>query len=222
MFDKSKITAYNRYHKKNEVPKNMLNDKDAKILEFIKTFIDTNKYPPSVREICAQLNIKSTATVYFSIHRLESAGLIRQSPLKKRSIEVLSPYPGIAKKSTVEIPLVGNIAAGLPITAIENIEDIYNLPNDLFGGGQLFMLNVKGESMINVGIYDGDKIIIRKQEAAENGEIIAAMINGEATVKRFYKEKNVYRLQPENDFMEPIITSYVDILGKVVGLIRKI
>ncbi|MCL2751807.1 MAG: transcriptional repressor LexA [Firmicutes bacterium] len=198
-----------------------LNDKDYKILDFIKSFIDENRYPPSVREICAQLKIKSTATVYFSIHRLEDAGLIRQSPLKKRSIEVLSPYPGISKKSMVEIPLVGNIAAGQPITAIENIEDIYNLPNDLFGLGDLFMLNVSGDSMINAGIFDGDKIIVRKQENAENGEIIAAMINGEATVKRFYKENHSYRLQPENDAMQPIITEQVDIAGKIVGLIRK-
>lgn len=200
----------------------VLSERDKRVLEYIKAFVSENGYPPAVREIGAQLSIKSTATVYFSIHRLEDAGYLKQSSNKRRSIELLGTYPGIRKKNTSEIPLVGKITAGQPITAIENIEDVYNIPQDLFGSGDMFMLHVEGNSMINAGIHSGDKVIIRKQETAVNGEIVAAMVNGEATIKRFYKEKGKFRLQPENDTFSPLIVDNVDIIGIVTGLIRRI
>jgi len=192
--------------------------KSAQILNYLQDFFDENGYPPSVREICKAVGAKSTATVFNYLNDLQDKGYIRKADNKKRALEILSS----SKKPTKNIPLVGKITAGEPIEAQENIEDVYALPAELFSSGELFMLRVQGESMILAGIYDGDKIIVRKQESADNGQIVAAMIDGEATVKRFYKESKHIRLQPENDTMSPIITKNAEILGVVVGLIRKI
>lgn len=200
-----------------------LEPKEARILSYLKKYIAKNSYPPTVREICKALNITSTATVYYSLNRLQYYGYIRKSDNHKRAIEILSEFSDFPKKDLIEIPLVGKITAGEPITAVENIEDVYPLPEDLFGEGELFLLNVSGDSMIQAGIHSGDKIVIRKQATADNGEIAAVMVDGKATVKRFYREKGHIRLQPENDALQPIIVEggEVEILGIAAGLIRK-
>lgn len=186
-----------------------------KVLNFISEFTKKNSYPPSVREMCAGLGISSTATIVYHLKKLEEQGKLSREKSRNRAIEV----SGISMLSG--IPVVGKVAAGIPITATENVEDTLSFSQNLFGDqDELFILKVQGESMINAGIFDGDKIVVHKQENAENGEIVVAMIDGEATVKRFYKEKNQIRLQPENDFMSPIIVKDVQILGTVVGLIR--
>lgn len=195
------------------------------IYDYMVEFLKENSYLPSIRELCAKFNVKSTATVSYYLTKLEKMGYIKRSKTKNRAIELLKEKPepkpqGFVRKFA-ELPVVGQVAAGTPILAIENIEDVLILPPDLFGSDEeQFVLNVTGDSMINAGILSGDKIIIKKQETAENGEIVVAMIDGNATVKRFYKEDHQFRLQPENDFMQPIYTDHVDIVGKVVGLIR--
>lgn len=194
-------------------------EKDNKVFNFVSSFIERHSYPPSIREICSAVGISSTATVHDCIARLIKGGRLVKPEGKKRAYEIVKKN---AAKPTVTVPLVGKITAGTPIEAVENIEDLYPLPDGLFGKGELFMLNVEGDSMINAGIFDGDTIVVKQQQTAENGEIVAAMINGEATVKRFYKENKHFRLQPENDNMSPIITAEAEILGIVVGLIRKI
>lgn len=186
-----------------------------KVFNFISEFTKKNSYPPSVREMCAGLGISSTATIVYHLKKLEEQGKLSREKSRNRAIEV----SGVSMLSG--IPVVGKVAAGIPITATENVEDTLSFSQNLFGDqDELFILKVQGESMINAGIFDGDKIVVHKQENAENGEIVVAMIDGEATVKRFYKEKNQIRLQPENDFMSPIIVKDVQILGTVVGLIR--
>lgn len=186
-----------------------------KVLNFISEFTKKNSYPPSVREMCAGLGISSTATIVYHLKKLEEQGKLSREKSRNRAIEV----SGVSMLSG--IPVVGKVAAGIPITATENVEDTLSFSQNLFGDqDELFILKVQGESMINAGIFDGDKIVVHKQENAENGEIVVVMIDGEATVKRFYKEKNQIRLQPENDFMSPIIVKDVQILGTVVGLIR--
>ena len=192
--------------------------KMMKILEFVCGYIEDKGYPPSVREACIFLNIKSTATVHTYLNKLEELGYIKKAENKNRCIEVLvNPF----KKEDLGTPLVGKVAAGQPITAIENVEDYYKLPKNLFRSDDLFILNVTGTSMINVGIFEGDKLIVHKQPYANNGEKVIALIDDSATVKTYYKENAHYRLQPENDTMEPIIVNEVTILGVVVGLIRK-
>ncbi|HEY8389440.1 MAG TPA: transcriptional repressor LexA [Clostridia bacterium] len=198
-----------------------LDPKDEKVLDFLKRYSTKYGYPPTVREICKALNITSTATAYYSLNRLQYYGYIKKVDNHKRAIEILNEFSDFPKKETVDIPLVGKITAGTPITAVENVEDVFPLPNDLFSDGELFLLTVSGDSMINAGILDGDKIVVRKQSVVNNGEIVAAMIDGEATVKRFYMEQNHIRLQPENDKYDPIIVEDVEILGLVVGLIRR-
>lgn len=185
---------------------------------FIKNFVDDNGYPPSVRDVCSGLNIKSTATVFKYINKLDEIGELQKAPAKTRAINVLDDR--YKRDKFEQVPLLGNIAAGTPITAVENIEEVYDLPTKLFQG-ELFMLTVKGTSMIDVGIFNGDKVIIRKTETADNGEIVAALIDDEATVKRFYKEKDYIRLHPENQQFEDIIVNDCKILGKIVGLIRQ-
>lgn len=201
-----------------EKEKNMKEQKISqteRVLNFIAEFTKKNSYPPSVREMCQGLGISSTATIVYHLKKLEEQGKLSREKSRNRAIEV----SGVSMLSG--IPVVGKVAAGTPITATENIEDTLSFSQNLFGDqDELFILNVQGESMINAGIFDGDKIVVHKQENAENGEIVVAMIDGEATVKRFYKEKNQIRLQPENDFMAPIIVKDAQILGTVVGLIR--
>lgn len=189
----------------------------ARILEFIKDEIQTKGYPPSVREICAAVGLRSTSSVHAHLNSLEKKGLIRRDPTKPRALEVMDCVSPRGKA----VPLVGKVTAGIPITAIENIEDQLVMPPNFVGHDEVFALRVEGESMINCGILDGDIVIVRQQNDAVNGDIVVAMIEDEATVKRIYYEKQCVRLQPENDYMEPIYAEEVTVLGKVVALLRK-
>ncbi|MBQ7452784.1 MAG: transcriptional repressor LexA [Clostridia bacterium] len=189
------------------------------VLEFISNFSNEYGYPPSVREMCSELNISSTATIHYYLKKLTDEGYIKKADYKNRCIEIVNnPFK---KEEDEGIPVVGKVAAGLPITAVENIEDHIKLPSNMFKGDELFILNVSGESMINAGIFDGDQIVVRQQATANNGEKVVALIDDSATVKTFYKENGHIRLQPENDTMDPIIVPDCTILGVVVGLIRK-
>lgn len=200
-----------------------LNQRQIAILLYIKKSIDMKGYPPTVREVCQELNIKSTSTVHASLEKLELKGYIKKDPTKPRAIEILDPSDDflMIKKKTVDIPVVGHVTAGEPILAYQNIEDTYPIPAEFAASKNLFILRVSGESMINSGILDGDYVLIEKTDYANNGDKVLALIGDEATIKTFYKEDNHYRLQPENDFMEPIILKEVKILGKIVGLYRK-
>ncbi len=205
---------------------NTLGEKDERILAFITSEIEKRGYPPTVREICANVGLSSTATVYSHINKLAEMGYIIKEAGKNRSLKVA----GYKKSRSVlqeedkylEVPVVGKITAGQPITAVEDITDTFALPMDFARNKDLFMLRVRGESMINAAILDGDYIIVQRQPTAENGDIVAALVNDdEATVKTFYKENGYFRLQPENDSMDPIIVDSVSIIGKVVGVFRK-
>lgn len=196
-------------------------DNQARILAFIKQEIQEKGYPPSVREICDAVGLKSTSTVHGHLTRLEKKGLLHRDTMKPRAIEVLGD-PAFNRNASLSVPLLGNVAAGLPITALENIADQMMLPVELLGQGDHFILIVQGTSMINIGILDGDYVVVRQQQTADNGEIIVAMIEDEATVKRFYAEDGHFRLQPENDAMDPIIVDDVSVLGKVVALLRRL
>ncbi|KOP78926.1 transcriptional repressor LexA [Lysinibacillus sp. FJAT-14745] len=194
------------------------------ILEFIKEEVRAKGYPPSVREIGEAVGLASSSTVHGHLSRLEQKGLIRRDPTKPRAIEILEPEDSIQKQHVIHVPLVGKVTAGSPITAIENIDEYFPLP-DTYGTSedQLFMLEIMGESMIEAGILDGDLVIVKQKATADNGDIVVAMTEeDEATVKRFFKEKNHFRLQPENSTMEPIIVDQVSILGQVVGLYRRV
>ena len=193
-------------------------DRTAQVYDFIISFTKENNFPPSIREIGKELNISSTETVVYHLKKLENQGKIARNKTKNRAIEITDKRYNFDERN---IPLVGKVAAGIPITATENIEDHYTFSSNLFGDqDDLFILTVSGDSMENVGILDGDKIVVHRQETAENGEIVVAMIDDSATVKRFYKEKGHIRLQPENDYMRPIIVDNATILGIVVGLVR--
>ena len=190
-----------------------ISEKDKKVFEYIKRRIEAG-YAPTVREICAEFGFKSTSTAHRSIQALTESGLLEKADKKNRAIT-------IAGKGSITVPLVGTVTAGVPITAIEDITDYISFRPEKTYSGDLFALKVRGESMIKAGILSGDIVIVERMPSAENGEIVVALCEGEdATVKRFYKEKGHYRLQPENDTMEPIVLDKVDILGKVVGLIR--
>lgn len=197
-----------------------LNKRQQDILEFIQRNIQRKGYPPSVREIGEAVGLSSSSTVHGHLNQLEEKGYIRRDPTKPRAIEILNgPY---SLKTMVQVPLVGRITAGNPILAVENIEDTFPLPLELVGTNDVFMLTVSGESMIEAGIMDGDFLIVKKQSFANNGDIVVALLDDEATVKRFFREKNTIRLQPENRYMEPIYAREVTILGKVIGLYRNI
>ncbi|WP_340085201.1 transcriptional repressor LexA [Siminovitchia sp. FSL H7-0308] len=200
-----------------------LTKRQEDILNFIKDEVKKKGYPPSVREIGKAVGLASSSTVHGHLARLESKGLIRRDPTKPRAIEVLNQNEETIVQKTVNVPLVGKVTAGLPISAVENIEDYYPLPELLVPADeQVFMLEIVGESMIEAGIHDGDFVIVRQQKTANNGDIVVAMTEeDEATVKRFYKETGYFRLQPENASMEPIIVSNVVILGKVIALYRR-
>ena len=199
-----------------------LSEKQKKILEFLKQEIINKGYPPSVREICDAVGLKSTSTVHGYLERLEKKGLIRRDPTKPRAIEILDDTTYVFKKELVNVPIVGSVTAGQPILAIENIEDTFPIPAQYLhnNNNDVFMLTVKGESMVEAGILDGDMVIIEKKSTAKNGDMVVALIEDEATIKTFYKEKDHIRLQPENSNMEPIIVYDVTILGKVIGVIR--
>ena len=183
-------------------------------------FNRTFGYPPSVREIGELVGLKSTSSVHAHLNTLEKKGFIRKDPTKPRTIEITDDTFNLTRREVVNVPMVGTVAAGMPILATENITDYFPIPSEFLPNTDIFMLKVKGESMINVGIHDGDQIIVSKQNTAKNGDIIVALVEDSATVKTFYKEKNFYRLQPENDSMEPILVKEVTILGKVIGLFR--
>ena len=192
-------------------------DKQTAILEFIRSEIEQKGYPPSVREICSAVGLKSTSSVHAHLTQLEKKGLLRRDPTKPRAMEVLDGPVSRGRS----VPLVGRVTAGLPILATENIEDSLVLPQSLQGRGDLFALRVQGESMIEAGIEDGDIVVLRRQETAENGEIVVAMIDDEATLKRIYYEDGHVRLQPENAAMEPIYADEVVILGRLLALFRQ-
>ena len=194
--------------------------KQQEILEYIKETILKKGYPPAVREICEAVHLKSTSSVHSHLETLEENGYIRRNPTKPRTIEILDDCFNLTRREVVNVPLLGSIAAGQPLLAQENIESYFPIPAEILPNTDTFMLKVKGESMINAGIFDGDQIIVSRQSNAENGEIVVALLEDSATVKRFYKEEDYYRLQPENDFMDPIICKDVQILGKVIGLLR--
>ncbi|HEY8361374.1 MAG TPA: transcriptional repressor LexA [Tissierellaceae bacterium] len=201
-----------------------LTQKQIEILFFIKSEIQRQGYPPSVRDICKGVNLKSTSTVHSHLEKLEEKGYIRRDATKPRAIEILDKSDNslLVSKKTVDVPIVGKVTAGEPILAIQNIEDTFPIPVELVKDNNVFMLKVQGESMIEAGILDGDLVLVKEQKTAENGDIVVALLNEEATVKRFYKEKDRIRLQPENQFMSPIYTNEVTILGKVIGLFRKL
>ena len=192
-------------------------DKQTAILEFIRSEIEQKGYPPSVREICSAVGLKSTSSVHAHLTQLEKKGLLRRDPTKPRAMEVLDGPVSRGRS----VPLVGRVTAGLPILATENIEEYLVLPQSLQGRGDLFALRVPGESMIEAGIEDGDIVVLRRQETAENGEIVVAMIDDEATLKRIYYEDGHVRLQPENAAMEPIYADEVVILGRLLALFRQ-
>ncbi len=193
-------------------------EKQMAILDYIRQEIEQKGYPPSVREICVAVGLKSTSSVHAHLTQLEKRGLLRRDSTKPRAIEVLDG--GMSSRGR-SVPLVGRVTAGLPILAMENIEDYLVLPQHLMGRGDLFALRVQGESMIEAGIFDGDIIVLRKQENAENGDIVVAMIEDEATVKRIFYEPHRVRLQPENSAMEPIYADEVQVLGRLVALFRQ-
>ena len=194
--------------------------KQTEILEYIKSQILNKGYPPSVRDICTAVNLKSTSSVHAHLETLEKNGYIRRDPTKPRAIEIIDDNFNLARREVVNVPLIGQVAAGQPLLAVENITSYFPIPAEFIPKEEVFMLNVKGESMVNAGIYDGDQIIVKQQSTASNGEIVVALVDDSATVKRFYKENGHIRLQPENDFMEPIIVDSCEIIGKVIGLIR--
>ena len=194
--------------------------KQMEIYDFIKKHVRDKGYPPSVREICAAVGLHSTSTVHGHLSRLEKKGFIKRDPTKPRTIEILGD--SAARKEMVNIPIIGKVTAGIPILAVENIEDTFPLPIQyIHSNNELFMLRVSGESMIDAGIMDGDLAIIEKTSTASNGEIVVALIDDEATIKRFFKENGHYRLQPENKTMDPIIVPRCTIVGKLAGLYRK-
>lgn len=195
-------------------------DVQSEIYEFIRQEVLDKGYPPSVREICAKVGLSSTSTVHSHLSKLEKKGLIKRDPTKPRAIEIIKDP--IAKKEMIDIPIIGKVQAGQPILAVENIEDYFTIPlNFVRGNDDLFILKISGESMIEAGIYDGDLAIIEKANYAQNGEIVVALIENEATIKRFFKEENVIRLQPENHTMKPIIVKDCKIVGKLKAIYRK-
>ena len=194
--------------------------KQQEILEYIKETILKKGYPPAVREICEAVNLKSTSSVHSHLETLERNGYIRRDPTKPRTIEIIDDCFNLARREVVNVPLLGTVAAGMPLLAQENIENYFPIPTEMLPDKEVFMLRVKGDSMIEAGIFNGDLIFVEKTVTAENGEIVVALLDDSATVKRFYKENGHYRLQPENASMEPIIVDEVQILGKVFGLFR--
>ncbi|MCI7225814.1 MAG: transcriptional repressor LexA [Lachnospiraceae bacterium] len=198
-----------------------ISPKQTEILEYIKSEIINRGFPPAVREICEAVNLKSTSSVHSHLETLERNGYIRRDPTKPRAIEIVDDNFNLTRRELVNVPVVGRVAAGEPILAVENVENYFPIPAEFMPNSQTFMLNVKGESMINAGILDGDQILVQQQSTAENGDIVVALIDDSATVKTFYKEDDYYRLQPENDTMEPIIVKDdLKILGKVIGVFR--
>lgn len=199
-----------------------LTKRQREILTYVMSSMQQRGYPPSVREIGAALGLTSSSTVHSHLTALEKKGFIHRDPSKPRAIEILKDGASQPPKRVVNVPVLGRIAAGHPLLAEENVEDVFPLPRDLVREDAAFILRVRGESMIDAGILDGDYLVVRQQATANNGEIVAALLGEEATVKRFYRERDHIRLQPENRTMTPTLTRDVNILGKVVALIRRL
>ena len=194
--------------------------KQEEILEYIKNQILKKGYPPAVREICEAVHLKSTSSVHSHLETLEKNGYIRRDPTKPRAIEILDDTFNLTRREVVNVPILGSVAAGLPLLATENIENYFPVPSEFMPNQEVFMLHVKGDSMIDAGIFDGDNILVRQQPTASNGDMVVALVNDSATVKTFYKEDGHYMLQPENDTMDPIIVDDVSILCIVFGVFR--
>ena len=195
--------------------------KQQEILDYIKNEILNRGFPPAVREICEAVNLKSTSSVHSHLEALEKNGYIRRDATTPRAIEIIDDNFNLVRREVVNVPIVGTVAAGHPVLAVENIEGYFPIPAEFMPNEQSFMLKVKGESMVNVGIFDGDQVLVKKQSTASDGDIVVALVDDGATVKTFYKEKGYYRLQPENDTMDPIIIhGDLQILGKVFGIFR--
>ena len=194
--------------------------KQREILEYIKNEILNKGYPPAVREICEAVKLKSTSSVHAHLESLEKNGYIRRDPTKPRAIEIMDENFNLTRREVVNIPVIGSVAAGAPILAVENIEAYFPLPADMMPNQNAFLLNVKGDRMIKAGIFEGENVLVQQQPSAENGEIVVALVDDSATVKRFYKEAGHIRLQPENDAYEPIIVTDCTIMGKVFGVFR--
>ena len=197
-----------------------ISKKQEEILNYIKNEILERGFPPAVREICQAVGLKSTSSVHSHLESLDRNGYIRRDPTKPRAIEILDESFNMIRREMVNVPIIGTVAAGQPILAEQNIEGYFPIPTEYMPNKQSFMLKVKGESMINAGIFDGDKVLVKQQATAENGDIVVALVDDSATVKTYYKENGHYRLQPENDSMDPIIVDKCEILGKVFGVFR--
>jgi len=197
-----------------------ISTKQREILEYIKAQILERGFPPAVRDICEAVNLKSTSSVHSHLETLEKNGYIRRDPTKPRAIEILDESFNFTRREMVNVPLVGRVAAGEPLLAEQNVENYFPIPMEFMPNAQTFMLTVRGESMVNAGIFDGDMVLVEQRNYARNGEMIVALVDDGATVKTFYKEEGVIRLQPENDYMDPIIVPDCQILGKVIGVFR--
>lgn len=197
-----------------------ISEKQREILEYIKQEILQRGYPPAVREICEAVNLKSTSSVHSHLETLEKNGFIRRDPTKPRAIEILDDDFNLTRREVVNVPVVGQVAAGEPILAEQNIQDYFPIPVEYMPNVETFMLKVKGESMINAGIFSGDTVLVQRQSDARNGDMVVALVDDSATVKTFYKEDGHFRLQPENDTMDPIIVDHCEVLGKVFGVFR--
>ena len=194
--------------------------KQLEILEYIKECLLAKGYPPAVREICEAVHLKSTSSVHSHLETLEKNGYIRRDPTKPRAIEIIDDEFALSRREMVNVPIVGTVAAGCPILAEQNIEGYWPIPVEFLPNKQTFMLKVKGDSMVEMGIHDGDHLVCEETNTASNGDVVVALVDDSATVKRFYKEKGYYRLQPENSSMDPILVEQVSILGRAIGLYR--
>ena len=200
-----------------------ISQKQSEILEYMKNEILNRGFPPSVREICEAVNLKSTSSVHSHLETLEKSGYIRRDPTKPRAIEIVDDNFNLVRRETVNVPIVGKVAAGQPLLAMENVEGYFPIPSEFMPNNKTFMLVVEGDSMINAGIFSGDYVLVEQQPTAENGQKVVALVDDSATVKTFYKEKDYIRLQPENDSMDPILVGpeqVFQILGKVIGVFR--
>ena len=203
--------------------------KEDQLYDFIKSYKNENGFPPTIREMCKAIKVSSTSTIFYYLNKLENSNKIKKNPNKNRALEIVENDVQLATITTISedynnltrIPVLGTVTCGEPILAVQTNEEYFMVSPTLFRGDNLFMLTAQGDSMINAGIYDGDKIVLKQQSYADNGDIVAALIEDSATIKRYFKEDGHYRLQPENDSMSPIIVDNVQIIGKVVGLVRK-
>lgn len=197
-----------------------ITEKQREILEYMKKEILNKGYPPTVRDICEAVSLKSTSSVHSHLETLEKNGYIRRDPTKPRAIEIIDENFNLTRREMVNVPIIGRVAAGQPILAVENIDSYFPIPAEYMPNAEAFILKVKGESMINAGIYDGDNILVEKCSTASNGDMVVALVDDSATVKTFFKEEDHIRLQPENDSMEPILVPDCQVLGKVFGVFR--